>query len=312
MPTSRTVTICVLLFLSSALISISLRRLPSSSALRSIPDIQNNFAHAYQEYRPPKASSSSPSKQSAEDSFKKGLNSAGQQKYAFATFLAGTEADEIASSKAVAIDGDQSLTPSTEANTGARGHGHEAEQGLRSIRENDDEGYGYYLGARIIVYSLLHHPSTRSGQQRSSNFYARSVNASRHDDASLSQQSKLGDVPVLVLHTPSVPEYQLRRLERDGATLVPTPPLAANWVSEGLGSARWNAVLAKLRLWEMEGWDKICFIDSDTLITAPLGISILSSPETVVHSTMGQVIHGFWLIHISQTAYLTIPQQTHK
>lgn len=149
-------------------------------------------------------------------------------------------------------------------------------KGLDDERDDEDEGYGYYLGARAIIYALLHHPSTRSGGKSSYSFFPQALNSSEESKDNTKkrrdEQGARGNVPVLVLHTPSVPQWQLRRLERDGATLVPTEPLAANWITKGLGSSRWNAVMAKMRLWELEGWDKVCFIDNDMLITAPLGM----------------------------------------
>lgn len=134
------------------------------------------------------------------------LNPAG---VAFATFLAGN------------------ANPSKEA----------TDEASAAINDADD---GYFLGARVLAYQLLH--STKAGTNNS--------------------------IPFLVLCTPSVSPRKRARLAADGATVILVEPLNAGWIHPG--SPRWVDVLAKLRLLELTQYKKICFIDADTLVTAPL------------------------------------------
>ncbi|KAH8880884.1 nucleotide-diphospho-sugar transferase [Thozetella sp. PMI_491] len=76
-------------------------------------------------------------------------------------------------------------------------------------------------------------------------------------------------IPVLVLVTPSVSAAKKARLEADGATVLQVEPVPLpSWIN--LGSDRWKDSATKLRLFALTEYDKICFIDADHLITAPL------------------------------------------
>ncbi|KAL9052176.1 MAG: hypothetical protein Q9162_005571 [Coniocarpon cinnabarinum] len=126
------------------------------------------------------------------------------------------------------------------------------------LDDDEPEGTSYYLSTRVLLYSLLHSPRSASHRNHT--------------------------IPVLVLHTPNVPRWQLARLEKDGAVLVPVAPIAHKWIMKGLGSPRWAAVLAKLRLWELEEFDKVCFIDADTLVWKTLDM-VFEDEATAVRRT---------------------------
>lgn len=127
------------------------------------------------------------------------------------------------------------------------------------LADNDDsdDSDGYYLGTRILAYQLLHAPETRS-------------NAS---------------IPFIVLTTKDVSKRKRARLTRDGATVVVVDKLNADWVK--LGSDRWVDVLVKLRLFQLTAYDKICFIDADMLVTAPLA-GVFDDPATDVVRTKSE------------------------
>lgn len=99
---------------------------------------------------------------------------------------------------------------------------------------------GYFLGARTLTYSLLHDPKTRTTH----------------------------NLPLLILVTPDVSSAHRNQLTADGATIVQVPHLHADWIKPG--DARWRDVLAKLHLFNLISYRKICFLDSDTLVTGVL------------------------------------------
>ncbi|KAF2156873.1 glycosyltransferase family 8 protein [Myriangium duriaei CBS 260.36] len=164
----RTIGLCLTLFLSSALLTWTVRHHSSSAGSLPIP----HKPHARP--RPP------------------------SHRLAYATFLAGN--------------------PHSDPNT----------------PDNED---GYFLGARVLTYQLLHSPVV-------------STNLS---------------IPFLILVTPDVSASKCARLTADGATVIPIDKLNAAWVKPG--QERWRDVLAKLRLWQLSDYSRVCFLDSDTLVT---------------------------------------------
>ncbi|KAK6434019.1 hypothetical protein LTR95_009794 [Oleoguttula sp. CCFEE 5521] len=103
--------------------------------------------------------------------------------------------------------------------------------------DNDD---GYFIGARVLAYQLLH---SRSAGTNSS-------------------------VPFIVICTADVSKRKRARLAKDGAIIKVVDRLTADWVNPA--NARWADVMAKLRLFQMTEYHKILFIDADHLVTASL------------------------------------------
>ncbi|PNS17692.1 hypothetical protein CAC42_3087 [Sphaceloma murrayae] len=99
---------------------------------------------------------------------------------------------------------------------------------------------GYFLGARVLAYQLLHSPITATNLS----------------------------IPFVILTTPDVAPWKIARLRADGATVVPVAKVDNGWIRAA--DPRWRDVMTKLRLWELEGYDKVCFMDGDTLITRRL------------------------------------------
>ncbi|GIZ49371.1 hypothetical protein CKM354_001240100 [Cercospora kikuchii] len=113
----------------------------------------------------------------------------------------------------------------------------ETDEESAAINDADD---GYYLGARVLAYQLLH--SKSAGTNNS--------------------------IPFLVVCTRDVSKRKRDRLKKDGATIVLVEKLKKDWVQAA--DPRWADVLSKLRLFQLTDYDKILFIDADTLVTAPL------------------------------------------
>jgi alpha-N-acetylglucosamine transferase len=100
----------------------------------------------------------------------------------------------------------------------------------------------YTIAARILTYQLLH------------------ANETRCSDSS---------IPFLVLVTSTVSNETRSQLESDGATVVPVQDIPLRWWIK-TGVTRWADQFTKLRLFEMVEYDRILFIDADTLITRPI------------------------------------------
>jgi alpha-N-acetylglucosamine transferase len=106
--------------------------------------------------------------------------------------------------------------------------------------DDSDVGTGYFLGARLLAYSLLHDTNT----------------------------STINGLPLLVLVTPDVPCAFRDRLTLDGATIIEVPHIHTDWIKPG--DSRWRDVLAKLHIFNLTSYRKICFLDADTLVTSRL------------------------------------------
>jgi alpha-N-acetylglucosamine transferase len=121
-----------------------------------------------------------------------------------------------------------------------------------AINDADD---GYYLGARVLAYQLLHSRSTGTNSS----------------------------IPLIVICTEDVSKRKRARLAKDGAIIKIVDRIEADWVNPN--AARWMDVLAKLRLFTMTEWNKILFIDADHLVTAPLD-GVFYDEATLTQSTL--------------------------
>ncbi|KAI9728938.1 MAG: hypothetical protein M1828_000023 [Chrysothrix sp. TS-e1954] len=202
MPSARVISLCVVLFLASALIPITLR---TSHATRSWPSILRQAK-----------------------SHRLGTEDSHFQDVAFATLLSGNIRRRESFGRRVIPD-----------------------DGFNVTRENEeeDEKDGYFVGARVLTFVLLHHPEIRSKRP----------------------------IPFIVLVTKDVSHRKRARLAADGAQVVEVAKLGASWVEPG--DERFRDVFAKLRLLQMTKYKKICFIDADMLVTAPLD-GIFEDPAT--------------------------------
>lgn len=95
----------------------------------------------------------------------------------------------------------------------------------------------YFVATRILAYQILHAPETKS--------------ASR--------------IPFIVLVNEGVSEAKRERLRRDGAIVWEAGQIDPKWIVTDVSA--WQSVLGKLRLWELVEYERICFIDADTVLT---------------------------------------------
>jgi alpha-N-acetylglucosamine transferase len=99
----------------------------------------------------------------------------------------------------------------------------------------------YLIATRMLAYQLLYAPETRSS------------------DAA---------IPLIVVVTKNVTEDRIERLQKDGAIVIPVDLINKDWVKPLV--PKWGDVLTKLRVWEFTQFERICFLDSDTVLTKPL------------------------------------------
>lgn len=121
--------------------------------------------------------------------------------------------------------------------------------------DHDPSHDPYFQATRILSYQLLHAPETRS---------------------------KNASIPFIVLVTKDVPEEKRSRLRKDGAHVVPVTYLTADWITTDYPA--WRDVLTKLRLWELTQFERVCFLDGDTILTGPLD-DVFDDPAVHLHHT---------------------------
>ncbi|KAI9048297.1 hypothetical protein LZ554_008092 [Drepanopeziza brunnea f. sp. 'monogermtubi'] len=100
----------------------------------------------------------------------------------------------------------------------------------------------YFTGVRMLNYQLQHADETRLNRT---------------------------DVTFLVMVTKAVTTAKRMQLEREGAKVVEVKDVPLPWWIHS-GVKKWKDQFTKLRLYEFEDYDRIVFIDSDTLVTRPI------------------------------------------
>ncbi|KAF2448110.1 glycosyltransferase family 8 protein [Karstenula rhodostoma CBS 690.94] len=108
----------------------------------------------------------------------------------------------------------------------------------------------YFTATRVLTHQLLHANSTKVNQNTTS---------------------------FLVLCTATVPAEQKATLRADGATVVEIRDVPVNWWIRP-ASTRWKEQFSKLRVFEMEEYRRILFVDADTVLTGPVD-GIFAEPE---------------------------------
>lgn len=109
-------------------------------------------------------------------------------------------------------------------------------------KASEDSTDYYSIATRMLTYQLLHAEETRC------------------NDTS---------IPFLVLVTSTVSQETRTQLVSDGATVVPVEDIPLRWWIR-TGVTRWADQFTKLRLFEMVEYDRILFIDADTLLLRPI------------------------------------------
>ena len=98
----------------------------------------------------------------------------------------------------------------------------------------------YFVATRILAYQLLHAPETKSD-----------------------------NIPFIVLVTANVTEAKRERLRKDGAIVHEAEHVSKpDWIFTE--TSTWQYVFDKLRLWELTQFERIAFLDGDTILTRPL------------------------------------------
>lgn len=115
----------------------------------------------------------------------------------------------------------------------------------------DAEDDPMFVACRILAYQLLYAPETRSER-----------------------------IPFIVLAVPGTSEAKKERLRLDGAIVLDIESLAVPaWIMDtGAVESRYAQMFDKLRLWELEEYDRVLFLDADTVLVRPLDQLFTSSP----------------------------------
>ncbi|KAE8152746.1 nucleotide-diphospho-sugar transferase [Aspergillus avenaceus] len=134
----------------------------------------------------------------------------------------------------------------------------------------------YFTAARLLTYQLLYSPQTKP---------------------------RRGHIPFLVLVTKDVPQAQRDTLTREGATVILAENLEREWIHPKW--SRWTNVLAKLNLWKATDYEKIAFLDADTIVLEPLddifedsstALQPLLPPREGVSSNLSQALPETYLL----------------
>ncbi|KAG6007356.1 hypothetical protein E4U21_006060 [Claviceps maximensis] len=110
-----------------------------------------------------------------------------------------------------------------------------------SVSASSFSSDAYLIATRTLLYQLLHGADTK-------------INAS-------------STIDVLILVTPNVPRETRRQLTNEGAVVIEAQPVPLKWWIK-TGVTRWKDQFLKLRLLQQTQYNRILFIDADTLLTA--------------------------------------------
>ncbi|KAG5974264.1 hypothetical protein E4U55_008244 [Claviceps digitariae] len=99
----------------------------------------------------------------------------------------------------------------------------------------------YLTATRTLLYQLLHGADTK-------------INSS-------------STIDILVLVTPNVPPETRQQLSREGALVLEAQPVPLRWWIK-TGVTRWKDQFLKLRLLQQTQYNRILFLDADTLLTS--------------------------------------------
>ncbi|PNS18514.1 hypothetical protein CAC42_5053 [Sphaceloma murrayae] len=114
----------------------------------------------------------------------------------------------------------------------------------------------YFIATRLLIYQVLHAKETRTNDKTT---------------------------PFIVLVTDRVSEEQRERLRKDGAAVVQVPGVTAPWLKPLVPG--WDDVLTKLRLYEFVDFERIAFLDVDTILAKPIG-DIFDDPAVREQKTL--------------------------
>ena len=119
----------------------------------------------------------------------------------------------------------------------------------------------FFVATRMLVYQILHDPVTKSQK----------------------------GLPMIVLVDPLVTESKRQRLEKDGARVIPVEYLRPKTTWLKPLKPRWRDLMVKLRLWELQEYDRILFMDSDTMLARPMD-DIFDEPGAQWQGSMNNTV----------------------
>jgi len=109
--------------------------------------------------------------------------------------------------------------------------------------DEDLDHDNYFIATRLLCWQLLHSPRTKIQNP---------------------------NIDVVVMVTPSVSESRIKRLKKDGATVIPVASLHAEWLKKTQHEKRWDELMAKLRAWQMTQYSRLLLLDGDIILQKPL------------------------------------------
>ena len=119
---------------------------------------------------------------------------------------------------------------------------------------NGTDSEKYFTAVRLLAYQFIHDPRT---------------------------QAKNG-ARFIVLVTDSVPQENIHILKQYGAEILIVEQITREWIHPQW--PRWNDVMAKLNLWTLVDYEKIVFVDADTVLLSRLD-DIFLDPATALQQT---------------------------
>lgn len=114
---------------------------------------------------------------------------------------------------------------------------------------NGTDSEKYFTAVKLLTFQLIHDPPTRAQD----------------------------GTPFLVLVTEDVPQERQDILRQGGATVICVEDVQREWLHPK--AARWNGVMAKLNIWSLTNYEKVVFLDADSVILKPMD-KIFSIPTT--------------------------------
>jgi len=127
--------------------------------------------------------------------------------------------------------------------------------------EKGGEEPHYFVGARTLIYQLLHNPLTRGS----------------------------GTIDFVVLVADSISQQRRDRLTADGAIVIEAPHLKGDeryqWIKPG-GFGRWASVLDKMEIFRLTQYERILLMDTDVVVVRPLE-GIFTSAEVAEKQNKG-------------------------
>lgn len=105
------------------------------------------------------------------------------------------------------------------------------------VQSEDFKSNSYFTATRVLLYQILHSPDTKCNTA----------------------------VDFIALVSSNVPEQSRQQLRDEGALVIEAKDIPLPWWVK-TGVTRWKDQFLKLRLFEMTEYDRILFIDADTLL----------------------------------------------